>query len=160
MRFLTGEEEKRAKKWFDYAANIAKNAKCLKKKCGSIIVKNNEVIGVGYNAPPLDNVVLECIKESLPKDFKSEKHCCLHAEQNAIIDALFNYSKKIQGSTLYYTKVDKNNIIQFSGKPYCTICSKMALRVKISEFAVWHKEGICVYGTDEYNKLSFEYRKT
>jgi len=33
----------------------------------------------------------------------------------------------------------------------------MALDVKIAEFVLWHKEGICVYNTEEYNQLSFEY---
>jgi hypothetical protein len=33
----------------------------------------------------------------------------------------------------------------------------MALDAGIAEFVLWHEEGICVYPTAEYNKLSHEY---
>lgn len=48
-------------------------------------------------------------------------------------------------------------LILKAGKPYCTICSKMALDVGIAEFVLWHEEGITVYDTKEYNELSFQY---
>lgn len=56
-------------------------------------------------------------------------------------------------------RLDEYNGKIISGKPYCTICSKLALDVGISEFVLWHNEGICVYNTIEYNEISFGYKE-
>jgi len=87
----------------------------------------------------------------------TDKTCCVHAEQRAIMDALRNNPSKIEGSRLYFMRLDKDNNTTKAGKPYCTICSKMSLDVGIKEFTLWHENGIGIYNTDEYNTLSFEY---
>lgn len=71
------------------------------------MVKNNKVIGRGYNSPPGDIEPKTCIKDILPKNFKSDKTCCVHAEQRAIMDALRHYPHEIEGSTLFFVKVDE-----------------------------------------------------
>ena len=76
-------------------------------------MKDKEIIGEGYNAPPLNK------------------------EENRTCDKEFN-----------------------PGKPYCTVCSRMALDTGIDKFVLWHGEGICEYPTDRYNKLSYEYVHT
>ncbi len=159
MRYLSGEEETQAIMHLDEAAAIAyTNSNCLRSKCGSVIVKDGKIIGKEANVTPDKKPIEKCIKDSLPADFKSEKHCCLHAEQAAILDAMEKNPGKIEGSTLYFVRVDADGNITPAGKPYCTICSKMAQYAKIAEFVLWHKEGICVYSTEEYNKLSFQFR--
>jgi len=158
MKYLSGDEEKQAMKYIDDAAEIALNSPCLRSKCGSVIVKNNKIIGRGANVPPNKKPLEKCIKDSLPANFKSEKHCCVHAEQIAIMDALEKNPAELAGSTLYFIRLDTNGNKTEAGKPYCTICSKMALYAKISEFVLRHKEGICVYDTEEYNKLSFQFK--
>ena len=82
----------------------------------------------------------------------------MHAEQRAILDGLRNNPKKLPGSALYFTRVDQDGQIIFSGQPYCTVCSKLALDVCIDQFVLWHKEGIKSYDTAEYNELSFAYK--
>jgi hypothetical protein len=72
------------------------------------------------------------------------------------MDVLRNNPGKITGSRLYFIRLGEDGKKSPAGKPYCTICSKMALDSGISEFVLWHKEGICVYDTEEYNELSFE----
>jgi deoxycytidylate deaminase len=52
MLYLSGKEEKEALDYIAKAAQIAQNATCQRSKCGSIIVKENEIIGTGYNSPP------------------------------------------------------------------------------------------------------------
>lgn len=42
-----------------------------------------------------------------------------------------------------------------AGKPYCTICSKMALDAGVSEWVLWHDKGITIYDANEYNEISF-----
>ncbi|EKD29334.1 MAG: hypothetical protein ACD_78C00441G0006 [uncultured bacterium (gcode 4)] len=146
--------------FMELAGEVAKQATCKRSKCGSIIVKNGKVIGSGFNSPP-GNLESErrctCDKKTL--DFKvTDKTCCIHAEQRAIMDALKNHPNEIEYSRLYFARLSESGEIEFSGEPYCTICSKMALDTGIKEFVLYRKEGICIYDTEEYNSFSFAYK--
>jgi len=156
MKYLLDERE--ALKFIKKAAEVALNSTCLRSKCGSIIVKDKEIIGTGFNSPPNNSESqrrCSCLKDSYHKKI-TDKTCCVHAEQRAIMDALRRNPDKIQGSSLYFVRLKENKISK-SGKPYCTICSKMALDSGIKEFILYHEEGICVYDTEEYNDLSFKF---
>ena len=161
MKYLSGKEKEEAKNFMDLAAIVANGSSCLRTKCGSVIVKDIEVIGYGFNSPPGNKRLEKCLKDDLPDGFKSDKTCCIHAEERAIMLALRKDPQGITllGSRLYFIRLDEKGEKTFAGRPYCTICSKMALDVGISEFTLWHEEGICVYGTEEYNKISVEYGK-
>lgn len=161
MYFLDrdSEQEREALKFIEEAKIEALKAKCKRSKCGSIIVKNGEIIGRGYNSAPNNlesQIRCECDKDSYNKKV-TDKTCCIHAEQLAIMDALKNNPNKISGSRLYFIRLDKDNNIIHAGEPYCTICSKMSLDVGIAEFVLYHENGICIYGTEEYNDLSYKY---
>lgn len=158
MKLLSGPEEKEAINFINQAIDVAKLSPCFRSKCGSVLIKDKQIIGSGFNSPPLNTKLDHCLKDDLPDNFKSDKTCCVHAEQRAIMDALKNNPQKINGSRLYFIRVDLENNILKAGQPYCTICSKMALDSGVSEFVLWHEEGICVYNTQEYNQLSFSYR--
>ena len=158
MRILFGEEAIKAMEYIEDAATAAAYACCFRSKCGSVIVKDNQIIGRGYNSPPLDAKLEYCLKDSLPADFKSDKTCCLHAEQRAILDALQKHPEKIAGSRLYFIRLDEQGQKKRSGDPYCTICSKFTLDAGISEFVLYREEGICVYDAVEYNELSFKFK--
>ena len=106
MRYLTGKEERKAKLYLREAAKIAQSSLCLRSKCGSIITKNIEIIGKGFNAPPKNKNIEHCFKDDLPEDFKSDKNCCICAEQNAIIEALTKNSRKIKGSRIYFMRLN------------------------------------------------------
>lgn len=166
MRILQDKEESEARNWLLRAAEVAaKKATCLKAKSGAIIVRDDLfILGTGWNSPPGD---LESQRRCLAD--KSELHekvtdptCCVHAEDRAINEALGRfgrYSSTFEGARMYYIRLDlQDNIIQ-AGQPYCTSCSKRALDVGIKEWVLWHPEGICVYDSEEYNKLSFEYKE-
>ena len=160
MKLLSGIEEKEAMKFIDEAARFALDSGCERKKCGSIIVSDGKIIGKGFNSPPgnLDSQRrCSCPKDSYHKKV-SDKSCCVHAEQRAIMDALKHAPEKITGSRLYFVRLDEHNQKTPSGEPWCTICSKMSLDSGVKEFVLWHENGIVVYDTDEYNRLSFEYR--
>jgi deoxycytidylate deaminase len=138
---------------------IASGSTCKRSKCGSIIIANNRPlwIGTGFNSQPC-NVDAPCFKDSLPTNFKSDRTCCVHAEQRAIMDALKNYPHMVRDSTLWFIRLDENDQPKPSGDPYCTICSKMALDAHISKFMLWHKDGWTEYDTKEYNELSFQHK--
>jgi len=160
MRILSGEEEKIASGYMKEAVKSALKSSCLKSKCGTVIVKDGKIIGRGFNSPPKE---LESQRKCLvdKKDFDDkvgDKSCCIHAEQRAIMDCLKNNADKINGSSLYFIRLDMQGNMQHAGKPYCTYCSKLALDVGISEFLLWHEKGICAYDTEEYNHISFQYK--
>ncbi len=159
MRYLSGKEEEEAKNYLEYTAELAKSATCERSKCGSIIVANHQIIGKGINSPARNQEnQRRCNydKDSYHRKV-TDKTCCIHAEQRAIVDALAYNSDKIIGSRLYFMRLDKEDNPTRAGNPYCTICSKMSLDVGIQEFVLWHEDGIAVYDTDEYNLLSYQY---
>src|SRR3989344_7142318 len=102
MNYLTGPQEKEATRWMNEAAEMAKKALCLRAKCGTVIVKDNEIIGKGYNAPPLDKEENRtCDKEYGVGKPKYDRTCCIHAEWRAILDASKTNPDKLIGSKLY-----------------------------------------------------------
>lgn len=147
--------------WIEAAAKLAREqSRCGRARCGSVIVQNGEVIGEGVNSPPgNDGQQSRCSRKHELKDgFKSDRTCCVHAEQRAVMDALKRRSGELQGATLYFIRLDDSGEPKPSGQPYCTICSKMALDAGIAEFVLWHgKDGLVAYDTREYNDLSFAY---
>ena len=162
MRYLSVDVEIReVMEYFHEAANEADKSTCTSAKCGAVIANNRLIIGRGFNSPPRGlESQRRCIFNKENYDRKiTDRTCCIHAEQRAILDALKNNKDKIVGSSLYFTRVGKDGDFINSGKPYCTLCSKMSLDVGISKFFLWHEEGICVYNTEEYNEISYSYRE-
>lgn len=151
--------ETEGKIWMGEAVKEARKSLCLNRKCGSVIVKGEVVVGGGYNAPPLDDeknrTCLDAYEYSHKKNF--DRTCCVHAEWRAIMDALRRNPEKITGSRMYFASVSEAGEPQISGRPFCTVCSRLALDSGISEFILWHTEGLTAYDTDEYNKTSYHY---
>jgi deoxycytidylate deaminase len=149
------------KKYFKEAAKVAENATCTHAKCGSIIVsKDGEIIGTGFNAPPLNLESQQFCDTEFDSNIKPkyDKTCCVHAEWNAIIDALKNKPDKIENSTLYFMRVDLDGEFTNAGSPFCTVCSRLALQSGIGYFALWDKKPI-IYDCAKYNKKSYDYYK-
>lgn len=146
-------------KFIEEATKVAKNATCLRSKCGSVIISNGEIIGTGFNSPPnnLDSERRCKNKKDIYDKKVSDKTCCIHAEQRAMFDALKRNPEKLVGSKIYFIRLDDQGNKKTSGKPYCTICSKMALDIGIKEFILYTKDGIKSYDTKEYNRISFNY---
>lgn len=156
MKYLP---EKEALPFIEAAAKEAAHSLCLNRKCGTVIVKDGGILGKGYNAPPLDDLkhrtCLDVYEYPHKKNF--DRTCCIHAEWRAIMDALRYHPDSLQGSRLYFTSVDERGEPQKSGRPFCTVCSRLALDSGIAEFVLWHKDGIAAYDTDEYNRISYHY---
>lgn len=160
MKLLTWQNHTQAELFMQQAAEIAQKASCERSKCWCIIVKDGEIIGQGFNSPPQhleSQRRCHCDKAQYHKKV-TDKTCCIHAEQRAILDALKFASDKLIGSDLYFIRLDQEGKPAKSGNPYCTICSKMALEVGIKTFHLWHSEGIVAYDTEEYNILSYQYQ--
>ncbi len=147
-------EIEKARYFFEQAALEAKNSKCTKSQRGVVIVKNGEIIGSGYNMPTIEELCNPCIREHIHNNSQVEMCSAIHAEQMAIV-AVANSTNTLEGAVMYHIKT-KNGEMQPSGKPSCTVCSRIILPTDL-KFVLWHEEGYAIYGAKELNELSFEY---
>ncbi|MDO8569913.1 MAG: deaminase [bacterium] len=168
MKYILDENQKAiAERYIKEAKTMAQKATCGRAKCGAIIIKDGKVIGKGFNSPPgNDEKECRCEIKKDQYDIKvTDKTCCMHAEQRAIMDALCNYPDKIKGSKLYFARFYPDGKQRFVGgregknQLYCTICTKIMFDVGIAEFILPHINGISVYTRDEYLDKSFSYGK-
>lgn len=113
------------KYYINYIKDLALTANCIKGKVGAIIVKNDKIIAEGVNSVP--NGIKPCTKETCLryklklKSGENQELCfVVHAEQNALLNALNNHID-VKGSTLYVTK-----------QP-CIICAKMLINAGIKK---------------------------
>lgn len=159
MKILIWDEAQQALEYINQAAEIALQATCERARCGCVIVENNEIIGTGFNSPAghLESQRRCKNDKNIYHKKVTDKTCCVHAEQRAIMNALIDAPDKIIWSRLYFVRIDNDGKPTHASKPYCTICSKIALDAGIKEFVLREETWICVYDTEEYNTLSFNY---
>ncbi|MBI3334855.1 hypothetical protein HYZ97_05190 [Candidatus Pacearchaeota archaeon] len=159
MYQLEGEEYLEAVSYLSLAVKYAQRSTCLRGRCGSILILNDTLIGAGFNSPPgNDESQRRCMNDKSKLHARvTDKTCCVHAEQRALIDALRSNPEKVQGSTIYFMRVNQEDLPLSSGRPYCTICSKLALDLRVKEWVLWHEEKIAKYGAREYHALSLSY---
>lgn len=156
---LRGEAATVATTFLEAAASEAVKASCLRSLCGAVVVVDGRIVGGGHNSLPGGAKPVVCLKEEglLSPLFKSDRTCCVHAEVRAITNAMKN-GEDLTGAAVYFTRVSgESGEREFSGRPYCTICSKFALDVGLGLFVLEHDYGIVAYPTKEYNDLSFAY---
>lgn len=113
--------------WDEYWMQIAKDASsrstCLRRSVGAIIVKDNQILSMGYNGAPANTVHCEeigCLREqmNIPSGERAELCRAIHAEQNAIIHAA-KHGISIENATIYITTSP------------CNICAKMLINAGI-----------------------------
>lgn len=91
--------------YLDTAKVWANASKCLRKKVGAVLVKDNNIISIGFNGTP-QGFENEC---ELPKEADSveelgeTKWYVLHAEENAICKLAATGSGGCEGATMYLT---------------------------------------------------------
>lgn len=116
------------KEWHRYFLNIATlvatRATCPRLSVGAVVVKDNRILGTGYNGSPSGTP--HCIDDGC---IIHADHCIrsIHAEVNALLSAM--QATDIRGATLYCTH-----------RP-CWECSKLIVQTGIAAV---------VYGSDSY----------
>ena len=124
--------------YLDIAQTVAERATCLRKRFGSVIVKNDAIISTGYNGAPRARANCTdlgiCLREkfSIPSGTRYELCRSVHAEANAIINA---DREKMIGSSLYLACVGQEGQI-ISGTDSCMMCKRMVINAGISEVFV------------------------
>ncbi|HKY05814.1 MAG TPA: hypothetical protein VJQ56_13040 [Blastocatellia bacterium] len=159
MRTLEGREAQEALAWIDKTAAVASRSLCRRALCGSIIVKDGELLAEGFNSPPQNkDEYRTCSNEyEIPAGFRHDRTCCIHAEQRAIENAL-KAGKKLSGSRIYFVAIDGEGNKIMATDMKCTICSRAVLDAGIAEFAFYTGEGVHVYDPAEVDALSYEYK--
>lgn len=107
---------------------ISERSTCIKRKVGSIIVKDKIVLSTGYNGVPIGLphcTIQNCLRLNANSGEKSNNCRAAHAEQNAIVWAAKN-GIAIDNSTLYCTT-----------QP-CITCAKMIANTGIKR-VVFHE---------------------
>jgi hypothetical protein len=142
--------------YFQLAADVARRATCERAKCGSVVVgEDGEVLGEGYNAPPLeDESQRTCRFEwNLESKPKYDKTCCVHAEWNAILDACKNAPEKLAKATLYFMRIDANGNFTDAGEPYCTVCKRMFICEPLAILVKDNPKRERIFYRQNYNNL-------
>jgi len=152
---LFGPEQERAHRLTGAAAELALRSPCLRSRCAAVIASGDRILGRGWNGPPRDVPIQLCRKDVLPLAFRSDRTCCLHAEQRAVADALAHHAGELPDATLYFIRLDEHGRPKRSGEPYCTICSKLCADIGLAEFVLWQRDGYVAYECLEYNEVSF-----
>jgi dCMP deaminase len=108
--------------WDEYFYGIMQLIKersvCLRRKVGALIVKNNLILCTGYNGPPAGHPHPDelggCVRDQLgiPPGERLELCYCLHAEQNALLQAA-RHGTSVEGADMYVTIFP------------CPICARM-----------------------------------
>ena len=107
---------------WEYFLNMAQMAatrsKCLHRRVGAILVKDNRIIATGYNGTP--SGMREC-RECDREPGKELQDChAIHAEENALLQCAL-YGPSTIGASLYCTL-----------QP-CYHCAKLIIQAKIAE---------------------------
>jgi len=126
--------------YLDIAQTVASRATCLRKKYGTVIVKNDEIISTGYCGAPRGRTncsdLGECTKKKLLPD---ERHggydACraVHSEQNAIISAS---RRDMLDAELYLVGYRTENGEYEKGASPCLTCRKMIINAGIKKVYV------------------------
>ena len=64
----------------------------------------------------------------------------------------------MSGGRIYFIRIDEQGNKLKSKDLKCTICSRAVLDAGISEFALYSENGVQIYDTEEFNRLSYQYK--
>lgn len=126
--------------YLDIAEAVASRSTCLRKKYGTVIVNNDEIISTGYSGAPRGRI--NCIdlgyctkKKMFPEIRHAGYDACrsVHSEQNAIISAS---RKDMLGSTLYLVGYRTDTEEYENGASPCLMCRKMIINSGVKEVVV------------------------
>jgi len=144
--------------WTDLLLRFAAQSECKSRQIGAIILVENRLVSQGWNSPPPHVSTDDCLRcQCKDKPHESGKNLdnaiCIHAEQNAIMNAVYN-GIALNGAEMWCTN-----------KP-CDICAAMICRSGIktviylndypSQYAdmFFAKSNIRAFSIEQYSKWS------
>jgi dCMP deaminase len=121
--------------YLDIAQTVAERSTCLRRKFGSIIVKDDTIISTGYNGAPRGRTnctdLEYCYRDNLniPRGTHYELCRAVHSEQNAIIAAT---KEQMLGATLYMVCVSPEDGTIVPNTTCCMMCKRVVINAGIS----------------------------
>lgn len=106
------------------ARTVSLRSSCVRRQVGAILVREDMIVSTGYNGTPkgLTNCneggCPRCNMDDIPSGEDLEDCICVHAEQNAIVQAAFN-GISTDGTRLYTTLAP------------CTTCTKLIINAGV-----------------------------
>ncbi len=125
--------------YLDIAMTVLERGTCLRRKYGSIIVKNDEIISTGYTGAPRGRKncidLGFCRREQLniPRGERYELCRSVHSEANAIISAP---RRDMIGSTLYLAGRDCKTGQLVENATSCAFCKRMIINAGIEKVII------------------------
>lgn len=99
MKDVSQKRVSRDEVYIGVAKQFAQRSTCLRKSVGAVLVRDNHILGTGYNGAPRSQD--ECLSSGC---LLMDGHCVrtVHAEVNAVLSAAYN-GVSTKGATLYTT---------------------------------------------------------
>lgn len=125
--------------YLDIAQTVAERSTCLRRKFGSIIVKNDVIVSTGYNGAPRGRKNCDdlnfCYREKLgiPRGERYELCRAIHSEQNAIIAAPRD---QMLGATLYMACISPEDGSILPGTTSCMMCKRVIINAGIEKVII------------------------
>jgi dCMP deaminase len=125
--------------YLDIAESTLERSTCIRRCFGAVLVKNDEIIGTGYNGAPRGRKNCDelgmCLREKLkvPRGERYELCRSVHAEQNAIISA---ERSKMLGSSLYLVGKNYSDGKYVEKSSRCSLCKRMIINAGIKDIYI------------------------
>lgn len=125
--------------YLNIAAETAKRSTCLRRQYGAVIVKDDQIVGSGYNGSARGEVNCcdtgTCAREALgiPAGERYELCNAVHAEMNACLAA---GRERCIGGTLYLAGFDKKTGERLAVAAPCAMCARVIKNCGI-ERVIW-----------------------
>lgn len=151
------------KYYLGIAKAVGERSPCLRRKFGSIIVKNDAIVSTGYNGPPRGSTNCEegCLKDEKNAESYGKYDLCpaIHSEENAVVNAA-RHGTQIKNGKLYIIGVDPDTGEKTESIP-CDRCKRILTNVGIEEVITQDQDGeiIRYYPKQWSQKEKKEYKK-
>jgi len=125
--------------YLDIAEAVSQRGTCRRKRYGTVIVKDDEIISTGYVGAPRGRKnctdLERCMREErkIPSGERYELCRSVHAEANAIISAS---RKDLLGSIMYLTGIDLYSNDYVRKAICCAMCKRMVINAGIATVIV------------------------
>ena len=125
--------------YLDIAEAVSGRSTCLRKKYGSIIVKNDNIISTGYVGAPRGRKNCSdmnfCLREqmNIPRGERYELCRSVHSEANAIIAAS---REQMIGATLFLVGIDVRTGDYVKDATSCQMCKRMIINAGIERVII------------------------
>lgn len=120
--------------YLDIAQTVSERSTCLRRRFGSIIVKDDAIVATGYNGAPRGrkncNDLAACKREemNIPRGERYELCRSVHSEANAIISAS---REEMLGATLYMCCTDPGSGAILPDTCNCMMCKRLIINAGI-----------------------------